>query len=203
MLNHLTGKIFSLNDHVLVVDVHGIGINVFITRTVREEIVTNDREDIFLYSRLIGRDGDYVVYGFYDEQERLVFDHLRQVQGVGARTSILILSHLSSPDVLRAVREEKGEVFSAVKGIGKKVADRIVLELKNKIDTIWAYEEHTTGSHGEVLTESITEPAVRALVHLGCKRTQAKNTVEKVLKKVDSPLSLEEIIKESLKVYNE
>lgn len=203
MLNHLLGTVFSLQENSLVVDVNGVGISVFITRKVREDIENNGKEKVFLYSRLIGRDGDYVVYGFYNEQERLLFDHLRQIQGVGAKTSILILSRLSGRDVYEAVCREQASTFSSIKGIGKKVAARIVLELKNKVETIWIHDYYDSDEERYQVGNSLIDQAVQALVHLGFKRGKAQLTVQKALASRESTIGLEDLIKECLKAYNE
>lgn len=205
MLNHIVGEVFSLLNQHLVVDVHGMGLNILITKRLQSEIHGSDSNKVFLYTRMMVREGDISLFGFFDDQERKVFDHLIQVQGVGAKTALLILSEYTSDELLQVVMTKNIKGLNQIKGIGRKIAERIILELKDKVEKIWSSEQRAMDSDTDKkqLDDHLFQQAVHALIGLGCSESTGSRAIQKAMEGMQKPFTLEALIKEGLKHYRE
>jgi Holliday junction DNA helicase RuvA len=139
------------------------------------------------------REDAWVLYGFADEQERQTFRQLLNINGVGAATARIILSSLTPEELERAVSTEDAKTLERVKGIGSKTAQRIILELKGKLQVDKNSSTNTTKIHN-----TIEQDALIALVNLGINKVAAENA----LNKIDgiASLTIEEIIKQALRL---
>ena len=88
MLNHISGTLLSLTEDKLIIDLHGLGISVLVSRKVRENLLDQENKKVFLFTRLIIRENEVSIFGFFTEHERLIFDHLIEIQGVGPRSAL-------------------------------------------------------------------------------------------------------------------
>jgi Holliday junction DNA helicase RuvA len=139
------------------------------------------------------REDAWVLYGFADEQERQTFRQLLNINGVGAATARIILSSLTPEELERAVSTEDAKTLERVKGIGSKTAQRIILELKGKLQVDKNSSTNTSKIHN-----TIEQDALIALVNLGINKVAAENA----LNKIDgiASLTIEEIIKQALRL---
>ena len=175
---------------LLHVDVNGVGYEVNITLQTYAKIQHLDRCRLFTHLQI--REDAWVLYGFADEDERATFRQLLNISGVGAATARIILSSLTTDELERAVSDEDSKTLERVKGIGGKTAQRIILELKGKLQkrqnsaTITAPKHNTT-----------QEDALIALVNLGISKSVAEVAINKINN--ISSLSVEEIIKQALR----
>lgn len=133
MIASIQGIVAHSNHDSVVILVGGIGVDIIATRPALEKCQPG--ETVFLYTRLIVREDSLTLYGFAGEYERDMFDTLLKVSGVGPRLAIAILSNLSTDNLRNAVVSERAEILSRVPGIGKKTAQKILLELKDKLPT--------------------------------------------------------------------
>jgi Holliday junction DNA helicase RuvA len=132
MIDILTGQVAVIGDQHLVMMIGGVGLRVNIPRSVRE-MVDGRGQTITLYTHLVVREDALALYGFTDHDERALFETLLTVSGVGPRLALAIISTLSVAQLQNAVAREEPEILTRVPGIGKKLAQRLALELKDKL----------------------------------------------------------------------
>jgi Holliday junction DNA helicase RuvA len=170
--------------------VGGVGYEVNITLQTYARIQSLDK--CRLYTHLQVREDAWVLYGFADEEERVTFRQLLNINGVGAGTARIILSSLTTDELERAVSSEDSRTLEKVKGIGAKTAQRIILELKGKLQKPKNTLQASLPKHN-----TTHEDALIALVNLGINRAMAENAI----KKIDnaSSLTVEELIKQALR----
>ncbi len=189
MIEYLHGELKELNPTYAVVDVAGIGYYVNISLFTFEQI--KDKKDVKLFVHQIIREDSFSLYGFAGKDERNIFRLLISVSGIGAATARLMLSSLSPDDVRTAIVTNDVQRIKSVKGIGLKTAQRIIVDLKDKIDSK-AEQTLIVGS------ESTRNEAMEALIVLGFSRKAVEKAVTKVLSS-NPQASVEYIIKESFK----
>lgn len=133
MIGKVTGKLVERHPPQVIVDVHGIGYEIDVPMSTFYQLPATGH-DVTLYTHLVVREDAHLLYGFASEQERYVFRQLLRISGVGARTALSVLSGLSVSDLYEAVSAQDGARLIKVPGIGKKTAERLLLELKDKLD---------------------------------------------------------------------
>jgi Holliday junction DNA helicase RuvA len=144
---------------------------------------------------LLVREDAHTLYGFFDGAEKELFLHLISVSGIGAGTARVMLSYLKPDEISRAIVQGNTRVLEGIKGIGKKTAERVVLELRDKLGKAPLQPTDTTFSSWK--SNSLGADALEALIALGINRQAADAAVQKVLKADDS-LSVEAVIKKAL-----
>ena len=151
MIGKISGKLIERHPPQVIVDVRGIGYEIDVPMSTFYQLPATGSE-VTLYTHLIVREDAHLLYGFSSEQERRVFRQLLKISGVGARTALAVLSGMSVTDLCEAVSSQDGARFTKVPGIGKKTAERLLLELKDKLDvTIVATAIASDGPHGDIL----------------------------------------------------
>jgi len=191
MIHHLKGQLIEKNPTYVVIECHGIGYMVNISLHTFSLIA--ESEAISLYTYLQVKEDAHTLYGFMEKSEREIFKLLISVSGVGTSTARIMLSSLQPKEVINAIATGDVPVIQSVKGIGAKTAQRVILDLKDKVLKVMGEDE-------ELLTPNNTnkEEALSALEILGYNRRQAGKVVEKISK--DDPNStVESIIKMALK----
>lgn len=133
MISILRGNVISQESDGMIVDVNGIGFHVLAPSTLRDRVQPG--EAVYLYTRMIIREDAWILCGFDTREGRDLFDLLLTVNGVGPRLAISILSTLTTDSIRRAVFNEQADLFSRVPGIGKKTAQKIILQLQDKLPT--------------------------------------------------------------------
>ena len=192
MIAYLKGKLVHKEPAFVIVDVNGLGYQAQISLNTYSEI--KDREDIKLFTHLHVREDAHILYGFSNESERSMFLNLISVNGVGPSTAMMVLSSIPPDDLKNAILREDAATLQSVKGIGGKTAQRLVLELKDKLKK-GAFE--TAGQSG--LHNTMHKEALTALMTLGISKAAAEKSIDAVLKKSGNSLSLEELVKLALK----
>lgn len=194
MIERLEGELFETGAGHLLVSLGGLGIRVSVPRTVPARL--DGARHAVLWTRLIVRDGDPQLFGFLETEERDCFDALIAVSGVGPRIALAILSSME-PSAL-ATEAEHGSIdrLVMVPGVGKKLAGRIVLELKGKLPLTTPPQD---GGRLSGPGEDLELDAIRALTALGYPATESREAVQRILRNRDlSPLPLDRLLREAL-----
>ncbi|MDB4835028.1 Holliday junction branch migration protein RuvA [Cyclobacteriaceae bacterium] len=194
MIAFLNGRLSHKEASFVVLEVNGVGYHVFISLTTYSAI--KSEESCKLFTHLHVKEDAHTLYGFSNSSEKATFLQLIAINGVGPSTALTVLSTLSSQELKHAIVNEEVKVIQSVKGIGAKTAQRIILELKDKLlkEGVSPLEE------GSGLLDNRTkEEALTALVTLGFAKNTAEKGIERVIKTSEGELSLEEIIKKVLK----
>ena len=193
MIAYLKGKLVRKEPSHVIVEVNGIGYHVAISLNTFSEI--KDQEVIQLSTYLHVREDAHVLFGFASDIEKQMFQHLISVNGVGPSTAMVVLSYLPPQELKMAIVSENTTALQAVKGIGGKTAQRLILELKDKLRKDTLEEPGKPGtSYNTVKNEALT-----ALVTLGIPKATAEKSVDTVLKRSGNSISLEDLIKQALK----
>lgn len=195
MIAYLKGAITYKSPTKIYVECGGVGYHVNISLQTYAKIEELKETKIFIYTHI--NEQAHTLYGFAEEMEREVFLLLISVNGVGPNTARLILSSLSSNELKKAIIYQEVSLIQKIKGIGPKTAQRMVLELKDKMDKI-----QTDDFAVDIIVtpkNAATDEAIAALVMLGFPKNHSEKVVQKVTKENPSFSSVEELIKLSLK----
>ncbi len=190
MIEYLSGTIAELNPTYVVLDVNSVGYFVNISLNTYEQL--QGKKDVKIYVHQIIREDSFTLYGFWNKEEREIFRHLISVSGVGAATARLMLSSLKPDEIRTAIVTGDVQLIKSVKGIGIKTAQRIIVDLKDKIDS--KAKESTLLS----VDNSQRTEAIEALITLGFSRKAVEKAVGKILSQ-NPKANVEQIIKESFK----
>jgi len=194
MIASLRGKYIYSDLTSVVVECAGVGYKCFVTKNCLTNLPKSG-EDIFLYTHLVVREDAMDLYGFYDLEELKAFKLITSVNGVGAKIGIAVLSELSPSKLFLAIATNDPKTLTLASGVGLKLAQRIVLELKDKVGSSEILpSDEVSAVVGDTAQSSVKE-AVEALVSLGYTKGEASLTVAKL----DSKLSTDELIKQALK----
>ncbi len=197
MIAYLNGKLSHKDPTFVIIDIHGVGYLVKISLNTFSEI--GDKEQIMLHTYLHIKEDGHTLYGFVKESEKKLFMDLISVNGVGPNTALMVLSSLQTGELEAAILHGDHGTIQRVKGIGAKTAQRIVLEMKDKVskDGTGMLDSQATGFIKS--SNKIKEEALQALVTLGFPKAAAEKNIASVLKKNGPEISLEALIKASLK----
>jgi Holliday junction DNA helicase RuvA len=193
MIAYLNGTFTKKTPAAVIVDVGGVGYDVQISLNTYSKI--QNLESGLLQTYLLVREDAHILYGFFDEAERQLFQNLLSVSGIGAGTARVMLSYLKPDEISRAIVQGNTRVLEGIKGIGKKTAERVVLELRDKLTKTPLPSTDTTISSWK--SNSLQADALEALVALGINRQAADAAVQKVLKGEEG-LNVEAVIKKAL-----
>ena len=192
MIGYLTGKIISTKPTKILLDVNGVGYEVRISINTFEKLSGKNSISLHIYTNV--KEDSITLFGFYSEAEKEMFELLISISGVGPKSALSLLSGISTDDLKQAIITSNVERIIAVPGIGRKTAERLILELKNKVREI--KEEGVSSTK-----PSLQKEAVSALTTLGYNLVSSEKAVNKILSDLPN-CSLEELIKGSLKELN-
>lgn len=194
MIGYIKGLIEVKTKDYVLIDVNGIGYKIFMSDKAINEIEKGDEVKIFTYLKV--REDDISLYGFLNNEELVTFEQLISVGGIGAKSAITVLSNISPSKFALAIITNDVNTLKKLPGIGTKTAQRIILELKDKMKTSESISTGDETIKSVVKLDNNTEDAIEALCVLGYLRKD----VENVLTKIDTEkLTVEEIIKQGLK----
>lgn len=193
MYSFISGKVAEKNPAYIVIDNQGIGYLINISLNTFTAI--GDQTEVKLYVYLAIREDAHTLYGFYTEEERSLFLQLITVSGVGCNTARLILSSLTVRETIEAISCNNIRAIQSVKGIGAKTAQRIIVDLHDKVTKLNISE----GEKTPTAYNTTKEEALSALMVLGFNRTSIEKTLDKLLSQMDNP-NVEQLIKEALRL---
>ncbi|HMO62068.1 MAG TPA: Holliday junction branch migration protein RuvA [Ferruginibacter sp.] len=192
MYAYLQGKFTLKNPAQVYIDVNGIGFEVNISLNTYSHIQQLDAGR--LYTHLQVKEDGHVLFGFFEKEEKDLFVLLLSVSGIGAATARMMLSHLKPDELAVSIVQGNIKLLESIKGIGKKTAERLVLELKDKLGKI----SHTAPNIPVPAGNSLQADALNALVALGIPAIQAEKTIQKAIVQHPEISNLEQLIKKAL-----
>lgn len=198
MIAYLKGRLVVKDPTYVIIDINGMGYQVRISLYTYSKI--KEEEQVMLLTFLNIKDDSHTLYGFKEEREKKIFLDLISINGVGPSTGLMILSSLSPEELEQAIVSADYPTIQRVKGIGSKTAQRIVLELKDKIKKDSYLDSDSTGPGFIGKNNKIKQEALQALITLGYSKAAAEKNIETILKKSGVEISLEDLIKASLKL---
>lgn len=190
MIHHLNGRLVEKTPTHVIIECAGVGY--FVKISLHSYSAIKNDEQIKIFTHLQVREDAHSLYGFMTENERIMFTHLISVSGIGANTAILMLSSLSPEEIAAAIVNENVALIQGIKGIGAKTAQRVIIDLKDKV-----VKSEMSVQNIFSLNNTTQNDALTALLALGFERKKAEKAIEKVS---TGEKSVEQLIKEALKV---
>lgn len=199
MYSYIKGELVEIMEEAIVVENHGIGYNIRIPGSILDSLEGIGQE-IKIYTYTYVREDAMLLYGFLTRDDLNIFKLLIGVSGIGPKGALAILSVMTPDDLRFAVLGEDDKTIAKAPGIGKKTAQRLIIELKDKLDLEEAFEqklEHTAEQPTVSLKNTVKNEAVQALVALGYSSAEATKAVRAV--EITDETTVEEVLKAALK----
>jgi holliday junction DNA helicase RuvA len=193
MYEYIEGQLVDRNPAYAVIEVHGVGYILNISVHTYSQL--KEGEKCKLYAHLVVREDALTLFGFADTEERDLFRQLISVSGVGVNTARIILSSLSPQEVCQAIAVGDAPLLQRIKGIGGKTAQRIIVDLKDKVSKDIVPQENLGFLHN-----TKKEEALSGLIILGFPKVLADKALTKIIEKEGAGLTVEELIKRALKI---
>ena len=195
MIEYIKGKVVEKNPAYVVIETTG-GLAYFIHISLATVSSIQNMEEVKILTHYVIREDAQLLFGFYEEEERNLFRLLISVNGIGVNTARLMLSSLSVNELINSIATENIKLIQSIKGIGAKTAQRVVIELKDKIGkTTIPNTENFAFNYNNNKAEALS-----ALVSLGFVKNSADTVLEKIIKSEGINLSVEDLIKKALKL---
>jgi Holliday junction DNA helicase RuvA len=191
MITHIRGKLIEKTPTYVVVDVNGVGYKIKISLQTFSAI---DGELCKLYTHLSVKEDSHTLFGFFEESERHLFRNLISVSGVGPSTAQVILSTYSPQEIIHHITSADVKAVQSVKGIGAKTAQRIIIDLKDKV----AKGMPTSDLLFDTIDNTIKEEALSALLALGFAKKGAESKIDKVLRSNPEIVTVEDLVRTAL-----
>jgi Holliday junction DNA helicase RuvA len=196
MIDYITGKLVYKQGNIAILENNGIGYKINITIQTFEKL-PDLGETIKLYTNYFLKDEQFFLYGFFDNLEREAFNLLSSINGIGAKTALMILSSVNVTELYKLITQQNVNSFKKMPGIGQKTAERIIFELKDKIRNL-STDTLSLGS-SDNLNKTQNE-AIQALIALGYNKASAEKAVNEALRELnENELTIENLIKKSLR----
>jgi Holliday junction DNA helicase RuvA len=190
MIGHLNGRLIEKNPTDLVIECGGVGYEVKISLNTFSSI--GDTEALKIFTKLIVREDAHLLYGFATKEEREMFVHLTSVSGIGPNTAMIMLSSLVPDEIAHAIQSEDVVTIQSIKGIGAKTAQRVILDLKDKMLKMTFSTENIFNQNNTNRFDALT-----ALLSLGFDKKAAEKAIDKI---ATGDESVEQLIKGALKI---
>jgi Holliday junction DNA helicase RuvA len=193
VITHIDGKLVQKTPTYVVIDCGGVGYSINISLHTYDKLGSS--EQLKLYTHQVIKEDSHTLYGFFDDEERQLFVQLISVSGVGPNTARLMLSSLKPFDIKQAISTSNWALIKTVKGIGEKTAQKVVIDLKNKVKGDDTAEGLSFAGSKNVSMEE----ALAALIMLGFSKIEAEKGLQKI--RQQNPLyTVEELVKNTLKI---
>ena len=193
MFAYLQGKFTYKSPAQVYIDVNGVGYEVNISLNTYAAIQHLNEGKLFVHLQV--KEDGHTLFGFFDRGEKEMFLLLISVSGIGAATARMMLSSIKPDEISRAITQGNVRLMESIKGIGKKTAERLVLELKDKVSK----QTYSIGNNIEPTHNTLEQDALTALTALGISRLQAEQSIQKIIRVEPGIEHLEELIKKALK----
>ena len=198
MITGIKGRIIEKNPAYVVIETAG-GLDYLVNISLATYTKIREMDEVRLFTHYVIKEDEHQLFGFFDEEERSFFRLLITVNGIGVNTARLILSSMSVHELHNAIITENAKVLQAIKGIGGKTAQRLIIELKDKIGKM-ALSASSETEKKQLSNNNNTNAALSALVSLGFPKNSAEAVLEKIIKTEGLDLSIEDLIKKALKL---
>ncbi len=193
MFAYLNGIVSELNPTIVVIECAGVGYQVHIS--LQTYGILKQGEQVKLLVHQIVREDAHLLFGFSSEEERRVFRYLISVNGVGANTALLILSSMSISELISGIAQGDENLLKRIKGIGAKTAQRLIVELKDKVLKEPSAFDKVGSSYNTTRQEALS-----ALVVLGFSKPNAEKALDKIIQRSGNHHRVEDLIREALKI---
>lgn len=200
MIAKLTGTLDRIYEDAVLLDVKGVAYRVLVSKRTLHQL-PDLHSSLVLWTETVLRNEQPHLCGFLEEQEVDWFRILTQVQGVGAKVALSILSTITATEIGDAIINQKSQILSKAEGVGPKLASRIVLELKGKKDLPIIFGISTKDVITNIPLSKEVDDAISALINLGYNKYNAENAVSKASKKMTPPITLETLVRLSLQEF--
>jgi Holliday junction DNA helicase RuvA len=190
MIGQLRGRLIEKNPTEVIVDCAGVGYEVKISLNTFAQL--GSEEAVILFTRLIVREDAHLLFGFATKEEREMFTHLISVSGIGPNTAMIMLSSLVPDEIAHAIQSEDVRTIQSIKGIGAKTAQRVIIDLKDKMVKMVFTTENMFGQNNTNRFDALT-----ALLSLGFDKKAAEKAIDKI---ATGDESVEQLIKGALKI---
>ncbi len=194
MISFIRGTLVEKNPTFALVDCGGVGYMIHISLQTYEKLPSVN-QPCKLLTHLIIREDAHLLFGFHEHKERTLFQQLISVSGIGANTARMMLSAMSSSELIAAILNDNSKMLQAIKGIGAKTAQRVVIELKDKVDKEVSPMDKILTAHNTNKDE-----ALLALVSLGFPKNNAEIALNKIVKSEGADVTVEGFIKKALQI---
>ena len=201
MIGLLRGQLVKRDPAHVIVEVNGVGYRVFVPLSTYYRL-PDEGTEVLLHTVTYLREDALHLYGFITERERALFDLLRGVTGIGPRLAINILSGITAEELAAAIGRADLVRLSAIPGVGRKTSERMILELKEKVQSLIEPAEATAAPRRDP-SEEVLQDVISALLNLGYSRPVASNAAAKALRTVDGDQDFETVIKRALRLLAE
>ena len=197
MIEYIRGEVTELSPALATIEAAGVGYGLNISLYTYSALQGKKEAKLYVYEAI--REDAYVLYGFYNKKEREMFELLISVSGVGANTARMMLSSMSVPELCAAISTGNAKLIQSIKGIGKMTAQRIIVDLKDKIVALGIAEEIPAGgSMAAPIDNAVRDEAVAALTMLGFAPAPTQKVVVQILQEQPT-LPVEQVVKLALK----
>ena len=200
MFAYVRGTLSDIDENIVIIENNGVGYAISSSMsTIRQ--LPNIGSEVKLNTKLIPKEDSLTLYGFYDKEELKMFELLLSVSGIGPKGALAILSSMTVSDIQFAVAGADAKAFAACPGIGKKTAERAIIDLKDKVDIIGAFEAKITsdlsGRKSATPVISVKEEVLEALVSLGYSASNAARALDKMT--ITESTTTEQLLSDTLK----
>jgi Holliday junction DNA helicase RuvA len=190
MIGHLNGRLIEKNPTELIVECGGVGYEVKISLNTFSAL--GSEESVKIFTKLVVREDAQILYGFASKEEREMFNHLVSVSGIGPNTAMIMLSSMVPDEIAHAIQSEDVRTIQGIKGIGTKTAQRVIIDLKDKMLKMVFSSENIFNQNNTNRFDALT-----ALVSLGFDKKSAEKAIDKI---ATGDETVEKLIKEALKI---
>ena len=190
MIGHLNGRLIEKNPTELIVECGGVGYEVKISLNTFSAL--GSEESVKIFTKLVVREDAHILYGFASKEEREMFNHLVSVSGIGPNTAMIMLSSMVPDEIAHAIQSEDVRTIQGIKGIGTKTAQRVIIDLKDKMLKMVFSSENIFNQNNTNRFDALT-----ALVSLGFDKKSAEKAIDKI---ATGDETVEKLIKEALKI---
>lgn len=198
MISYVRGRLADLDENIVVIENNGIGYGVNSSMNTIRQLPAIGSE-VKLNTKLIPKEDSLTLYGFYDKEELKMFELLLSVSGIGPKGALSILSSMTVSDIQFAVAGSDSKAFAAVSGVGKKTAERVIIDLKDKVDIVGAFEAKISAgvSKQASISTTVKEEVLEALVALGYSPSNAARALDKMT--ITESTTTEQLLSDTLK----
>ena len=198
MIAFVRGNIFDIEGDVITVDVNGAGLAVQTPINMIRPLPSVG-ESILLHTHLQIREDAWSLFGFNDKEQLEVFRYLISVSGIGAKTAVAIINDISINNIANAVKNKQADVFCTVSGVGKKTAERLILELKDKFAK-WGVEATDDSESPSIQTGTVSNDVIAALTQLGFSGAESRALAAQATQTAGENASISKLITEALRL---
>jgi Holliday junction DNA helicase RuvA len=195
----IKGTLIDTKAQYAIIETHGMGYQVFVPADVMGKL-PQIGQNVMLHLSFVIREMSQALYGFLTAQERDLFEALMNVSGIGPKIALAIVGHIPSGELLHAIKNNQIQPLTKVPGIGKKTAERLIIELRDKIENLVHHSasDYAVNMSSDPRSQMISD-AMSALINLGCTQLAAQKVIKKTLQDAPEDISLELLITNSLK----